>query len=96
MPEEIFVLSMTALISAAVVVSSIVRSTFKYLHARNVRPQVESGGMTSSELKNLLTEAVEDAVFPLHRRIDELEKQLGRTALPPVREKVLPELHTEE
>lgn len=96
MPEEIFVLSMTALISAAVVVTSIVRSTFKYLHAKNTRPQVESGGLTASELKHLLSEAVEDAVLPLHQQIENLEKQISRAALPPAREKALPEPHTEE
>ena len=80
MPEEIFIIVVVAIVAGTV--TSLARI---FVKAR----RDESGGsaqgssLTSSELRQLLLEAVEEGTQPLAARVERLEEQLAeRPALP--------------
>lgn len=98
MPEEIAVIAVVAILSGTVL--GIVKQALQY--ARDKRQlghasSAQGSSLTTSELHTMLREAVEDAVQPLERKIDRLERQLdarGELGRPP--EKPLLAAHDDE
>lgn len=81
MQEEIFFIVMTAIIAGTVMVSSIVRSIFKFLSSKNQPVSSAAGGsLKASELEAMLRNAVEEATAPLVNKIDVLEQRLDARA----------------
>jgi hypothetical protein len=91
MPEEVFVLAMTALISGAVVLIAVARSVVGYHTAKlQSRNQSRSGDeLTAGELQRLVRAAVEESIEPLVEKIDRLESQRAPRALQEPRTDVL-------
>lgn len=74
MPEEIFILSVLAILCGSTLILGIVLVLFAYNRAK-LKAHQEAGdaGMTASELRDLIQQAVEEATRPLMQRIDALQ-----------------------
>jgi hypothetical protein len=84
MPFEIFVIIIVAI--SAGTLSGIVKQVVSYKQQKDLQSGVtgEQGGVTTSELRQLMQDAVEDATEPLLDRMARLENRLEDTGhLPP-------------
>ncbi|RMH67460.1 MAG: hypothetical protein D6685_03495, partial [Bacteroidetes bacterium] len=84
MPFEVFIIAIVAISVGAGAVITIVKSVLGYLDRREERRLGvgRAGGVTTSELKGLLREAVEEATAPLVERLEALERQRPAAGLP--------------
>ncbi|MFQ5569276.1 MAG: hypothetical protein ACE5G0_06350 [Rhodothermales bacterium] len=84
MPEELVVITVFALLAGTVTIITVVKSILRYLSSKH-QPVTPSSSMTSSELREIIRSAVEDATHPLAERVDRLEQRLdapGRLEAP--------------
>ena len=81
MPEEIAVIVIVAI--ACGTASSIIRSIFSYLKAREQQPAGRGSSLTTSELEAMLRQVVEEAVQPLGDRVARIEDRLAAPGLLP-------------
>ena len=86
MPEEVAVVVVIAIIFGTI--SSIVKYTAKMKYSN--RTSGAESGVTTSELRALLREAVDEATLPLRAEIEELRDELRASrGLPPTVEPLL-------
>lgn len=85
MPEEIFILSVVAILAGSVVVLAVVWAILSFFRSRS-KPAVSGDSLTASELQELVRAAAAEAVLPLERKVEALEERLERRALPPLSE----------
>ena len=77
-----------AIISICVILPSIIVGAVTKVKTAKYAAQARSGsgdGLRASELRRLIHDAVEEAVEPLHERIDSLEARLGAGGSEPAR-----------
>lgn len=79
MPEEIAIIAILSIIMGTITVIAVTRSVIGYLRDKN---SVSQDSVGTSELRQLMLEAVEQATAPLYQRIDALEAQLHQPRLP--------------
>lgn len=82
MPHEIFVIALASIIAGTLMIASIVGSIFKFLREKEKhrKESSASSSLTTGELQRLMQAAVENAIAPLHDRIDALERRLSAPA----------------
>lgn len=77
MPEEIFVIAMTALVCGTGVVLGIIRSIVGYQRAKLESKRAPGdSSLTTSELQRIIQAAVEQATRPLEQKIDAIQADL--------------------
>jgi len=76
MPEEIFIIALTAIVFGTLTFASVVKSIFRYLGTKS-QAQQTGAGLTASELRTLIQEAVVEATEPLAERVGDLEEHLA-------------------
>lgn len=92
MPDEIFVLSVVAIVMSAVTIMVMAKIIAGYLRARHEAKRPASGGVTTSELEAVMRRAVEEGTRPLLVRIDDLEDRIAeQDRLPEPARRRLPE-----
>lgn len=87
MPDEVFVIVLVAIVAGTL--SGIVKQILSYKRDKvqqgHASGAADQSGVTTSELKALMQEAVEDATMPLVAEIEDLRthlERLERTTLP--------------
>lgn len=83
MPEEVFVISLLAIVSGTFLTIFAITSVRKYLESRHASKAVSSSSLTTSELTGLMSRAVQDAVAPINDRLAALESSITGTPATP-------------
>jgi len=76
MEGTIFVIVLTAIICGTVMIGITIGSIFKYATARSQSQKTDSS-LTTSELRGLIRDAVDEATEPLNERLAALEQRLA-------------------
>ena len=77
MPEEIFVLSVIAIVASTILIVKLSSQWLTYLNNRSGNAAASGDRLTSTELEEMLTRVVEEGNRPLLQRIEALERSLG-------------------
>lgn len=87
MPEEVAVVLVVAIIAGSV--SSVIKQAIKARSSRKASA-TDAGGITMSELRAMMRDAVEEATLPLRAEIEDLKDEVrAARGLPPAQEKLL-------
>lgn len=90
MPEEVAFVVFVALLTGTIMVVTIVKMVIGYLKSKHQASQTPSS-LTTSELYELIHDAVAEATAPLAARVEALEHDAQIDALPPARHDLLEE-----
>ena len=91
MQGTIFVIVIMAIICGTAVIGTTIQGIFKYALAKS-QPQKTDASLTTSELRGLIRDAVDEATEPLNERLAALEQRLeAQPQLPPARSDLLAE-----
>ncbi len=89
MQGTIFVIVIMAIICGTAVIGTTIQGIFKYALARS-QPQKTDASLTTSELRGLIRDAVDEATEPLNERLAALEQRLeAQSQLSPARSDLL-------
>ncbi len=72
MPEEILIITLVGIVSSAVIAVFAIATFRRYLETKNAS-RANPNSLTRTELADVVTRAVEDAVAPLRAKLDRIE-----------------------